>query len=55
VSKSELLREVWGSGCDAHVVEVTVGRLRTRLRNHGLSIRAVPRRGYLLERVTASR
>ena len=50
VSKSQLLREVWGSG-DAHVVEVTVGRLRTRLRDHRLSIRAVPRRGYLLERI----
>jgi uroporphyrinogen-III synthase len=50
VGKSQLLREVWGSG-DAHVVEVTVGRLRTRLRDHCLSIRAVPRRGYLLERI----
>ena len=54
VSKSQLMRDVWGTSGDAHVVEVTVGRLRTRLRDHHLSIRAVPRRGYLLERVAES-
>jgi uroporphyrinogen-III synthase len=54
VSKTQLLRDVWGGNCDPHVVEVTVGRLRTRLRDHSLSIRAVPRRGYLLERVAGS-
>jgi uroporphyrinogen-III synthase len=48
-SKSDLLRLVWGDAAsDEHVVEVTVGRLRRRLGEHGAGITAVPRRGYAL-------
>jgi uroporphyrinogen-III synthase len=47
VSKSELLRRVWGgSESDPHVVEVTVGRLRRRLGSAGPGIETVIRRGY---------
>jgi uroporphyrinogen-III synthase len=49
VTKTELLRRVWGqSAADPHIVEVAVGRLRRRLGRHGESIRAIPRRGYIL-------
>jgi DNA-binding response OmpR family regulator len=48
-AKEELLRRVWGADADdTHVVEVTVGRLRRRLGEHGTAIAAVPRRGYAL-------
>jgi len=40
---------VWGEAAtDTHVVEVTVGRLRRRLGEHGRAIAAVPKRGYAL-------
>jgi uroporphyrinogen-III synthase len=49
LAKHELLRLVWGDDAvDTHVVEVTVGRLRRRLGEHGAGITAVPRRGYAL-------
>jgi DNA-binding response OmpR family regulator len=48
-AKADLLRLVWGeAAADPHVVEVTVGRLRRRLGEHGAGITAVPRRGYAL-------
>jgi DNA-binding winged helix-turn-helix (wHTH) protein len=50
VGKQQFLREVWSGAADAHVVEVTVGRLRRRLGELGNAIRAVRRRGYFLER-----
>ena len=50
IAKTQFLREVWSGTADAHVVEVTVGRLRRRLGELGDAIRAVPRRGYILER-----
>ena len=47
VSKTELLRRVWGTTTgDPHVVEVTVGRLRKRLGVAGVGIETVMRRGY---------
>ena len=50
VTKSELLKEVWGStSADPHVVEVTIGRLRKRLGPCGRAIVTVPRRGYRFE------
>jgi uroporphyrinogen-III synthase len=50
VAKRALLAEVWRSPHqDAHVLEVTVGRLRKRLAPTGLAIEAVARRGYRLE------
>lgn len=49
VPKADLLREVWGdSSADPHLVEVAVGRLRRRLGPDGASVKAVPRRGYVL-------
>jgi uroporphyrinogen-III synthase len=49
VPKGTLLREVWGdSELDAHVVEVTVNRLRRRLGAAGEGIETVVRRGYRL-------
>ena len=46
-SKESLLRTVWGgSESDAHVVEVTIGRLRRRLGPAGVGIETVMRRGY---------
>lgn len=49
VSKTDLLRDVWGDGSgDPHVVEVAVGRLRRRLGPEGKAVAAVPRRGYVL-------
>jgi uroporphyrinogen-III synthase len=48
-SKQELLRRVWGLGeSDTHVVEVTVGRLRSRLGPAGPGVETVIRRGYRL-------
>jgi uroporphyrinogen-III synthase len=48
-AKEDLLRSVWGEEAeDTHVVEVTVGRLRRRLGEHGEAITAIPRRGYAL-------
>jgi uroporphyrinogen-III synthase len=53
VAKRALLAEVWGSPQqDAHVLEVTVGRLRKRLAPTGLGVEAVVRRGYRLEGMT---
>ena len=53
VGKTALLRGVWRgpppAARDAHVVEVTVARLRRRLAPLGVSIVAVARRGYRLE------
>ena len=48
VSKAELLRALWGDG-DPHTVEVTVARLRRRLGPPGRALRALPRRGYVLD------
>jgi len=51
VSKGELLREIWDTPTgDAHVIEVTVGRLRQRLPEAGRLIQTVHRRGYRLVR-----
>ena len=51
VSKADLLRTVWGDeAADAHVVEVTVARLRRRLGPYGASLASVHRRGYVLRR-----
>jgi uroporphyrinogen-III synthase len=53
VPRGVLLTDVWGpSGVDTHALEVTVGRLRRRLAPTGLTVTAVPRRGY---RLTARR
>jgi uroporphyrinogen-III synthase len=50
VAKRDLLHEVWGDAdADDHALEVTVGRLRRRLRAAGGSIRTVVRRGYQLD------
>ena len=50
IAKRALLAEVWGSPQqDAHVLEVTIGRLRKRLAPAGLNVEAVVRRGYRLE------
>lgn len=46
VPKSALLRQVWGSGGDEHLVEVTVARMRRRLGPAGRAIVTVTRRGY---------
>lgn len=49
VSKPQLLERVWqGQESDEHVVEVTVGRLRSRLGEAGLGVETVVRRGYRL-------
>lgn len=49
VSKPQLLERVWqGQESDEHVVEVTVGRLRSRLGDAGLGVETVVRRGYRL-------
>lgn len=51
LSKVDLLEQVWGdAAADPHVVEVTVGRLRRRLQAAGLTVQAVPRRGYRITR-----
>jgi uroporphyrinogen-III synthase len=50
VGKQHFLREVWTSGADPHVVEVTIGRLRRRVTLFGTAIRSIPRRGYILDR-----
>jgi uroporphyrinogen-III synthase len=48
-SKERLLQRVWGDGePDAHVVEVTIGRLRQRLGPAGAGVETVIRRGYRL-------
>ena len=46
VSRTELLSSLWGADTDAHVLEVTVARLRRRLPSVAIAIVAVPRRGY---------
>ena len=49
LAKEELLRRAWAGGdADAHVVEVTIGRLRQRLGSAGAGIETVVRRGYRL-------
>jgi len=50
VSRSSLLWRVWSTrDLNAHVVDVTVGRLRRRLGPAGSAIRTIARRGYLLD------
>lgn len=50
VSRSTLLRTVWGDGTtDAHVVDVTVSRLRRRLGPLGSFVKTRQSRGYWLE------
>ena len=54
VSRAALLARVWGSAeADAHVLEVTVGRLRRRLGPVGSSLKAVAGRGYRLDGLAA--
>lgn len=49
VSRGTFLRRVWGSeDTDAHVLEVTIGRLRRRLGACGPTLEAFPGRGYRL-------
>lgn len=49
VSRHSLLRHVWRDpGADPHVLETTVGRLRTKLGPAGSSIQTSVRRGYRL-------
>ena len=49
VTKRQLLGTVWGDpNGDQHVVETTVGRLRSRLGPAGTALVSVPRRGYRL-------
>ena len=48
VSKSELVRAVWGEDTDTHVAEVSIARLRQRLGAAGAEIETVIRRGYRL-------
>jgi uroporphyrinogen-III synthase len=49
VSRGALLRRVWGrAGDDPHVLDVTMGRLRRRLRPAGEVILTSPGRGYRL-------
>ncbi len=53
VPRATLLERLWGSAeADAHVLEVTVGRLRRRLGICGRALRAVPGRGYRLDGLT---
>lgn len=55
VPRGTLLERVWGSAdADAHVLEVTVGRLRRRLGGCGRSLRAVAGRGYRLDGMAAA-
>lgn len=50
IPRTTLLRQVWGSNkADPHTLEVTVARLRRRLGEAGQGVKAVPRRGYVLE------
>ncbi|MHB8294279.1 MAG: winged helix-turn-helix domain-containing protein [Acidimicrobiales bacterium] len=50
VSRSALLKSVWGPGMkDAHVVDVTVSRLRRRLGPLGAFVKTRQSRGYWLE------
>jgi uroporphyrinogen-III synthase len=46
VTKATLLSTLWGRGCDPHVLDVTVARLRRRLGQLGPAVQTVPRRGY---------
>lgn len=48
VSKSDLARNLWGPATDPHLVEVTVGRLRTQLGAAAGAVVTVHRRGYRL-------
>ncbi len=55
LSKRELLHEVWGERWkDDQVVDVAIGRLRSRLGSCSGLIVAVPRRGYRFEGVAAA-
>lgn len=54
VSKSRLLRDVWGEPFDdEHAVEVAIARLRQRLGRVGRAVQTVPRRGYRLAQATS--
>ncbi|HTJ66393.1 MAG TPA: uroporphyrinogen-III synthase [Actinospica sp.] len=46
VSRTDLLRRVWGRRGADHIVEVTVARLRAALGEHGGLVVTVPKRGY---------
>ncbi len=49
VSKTALLREIWGDGsADPHALEVVVSRLRRQLGPAGDALRTVVRRGYMI-------
>ncbi len=49
VPRRALLSEIWGSvATDPHTLEATVGRLRRRLGQTGLTVEAIHRRGYRL-------
>lgn len=49
VPRTELLRALWGESTEAHVLEVTIARLRQRLpADLAKGIVTVPRRGYVV-------
>lgn len=49
ISRETILDRVWGSAdADAHVLEVTVGRLRRRLGSASAAVQVSPGRGYRL-------
>lgn len=48
VSRTDLLTKVWDTTADAHVVDVTIARLRKRLGPASSGIVSVPRRGYVV-------
>jgi uroporphyrinogen-III synthase len=48
VSKSQLVRAVWGTDADVHLAEVSIARLRQRMGSAGAEIETVFRRGYRL-------
>ena len=48
VSRTDLLRDVWGDTTEASVLETTIARLRRRLSRTGLTILTITSRGYLL-------
>ncbi len=55
LTKEALRRAVWaGTAVDDHAVEAAIARLRRRLGDHAELVRAVPRRGYTLRRVSST-
>lgn len=54
LSAPSLMREIWGGAGDRRRLEVLASRLRARLHPLGLTITAVPKRGYRLRGVPES-